>query len=339
MTVTDDRPAALARDPEEPRPTTPAAPGPRRRRGWTTALIAVLAVAVLLAVSPALVSFIEGTARPSGTSSAAGIGVGMEGSGGVATEDGAPADEGEAIAREVAVTADLRLEVGSPSDAAERIGEIARAHDGYVERLSVSGSDAPADAAIEPAWTSDSATLRVPSDRLDAALADLSDLGDVLGTSITREDVTAAAVDLRARISSAEASIARLQELMAQAGSVGDLLEVEAQLAQRQSELEAYQSELEYVEGRVEMSTVNVALVRENAPNPVEPTSPFLDGLLGGWNALVASFGALITLAGFALPWLIPVALVWLIVRLLRRRRRPTAAPSPAEAPAQAERV
>lgn len=331
MTVMDERPAVLDDTDDWP----PAAPPiPRRRRAWVVSLVAILAFVVLLITSPAIVSLVGDSRGVSGGSSAPDVGVGTDATAGSAPEDSAASDEA-APAREVAVTADLRIEVPSPTEAADRIGEIARAHDGYVERLSISGVTATDDAAIEPAWASDSATLRVPSDRLDAVIADLAGLGELVARTITREDVTATAVDLRARISSAEASIARLQELMAQAGSVGDLLEVEAQLAQRQSELEAYQSELEYIEGQVDMSTVNVALVRENAPNPVEPTSPFLDGLLGGWNALVASFGALITVVGFALPWLLPVALVWAIVALIRRRRRPAAA----EAPAEAEKV
>ena len=39
-------------------------------------------------------------------------------------------------------------------------------------------------------------------------------------------------------------------------------------------------------------------------------------------RALVASFGALITVLGFALPWLVPVAIVWGVIALVRRRRR-----------------
>lgn len=320
MTVMEERP--VARDAADRIGPIGRPPEPRRRRIGVGVAIAIVALIALLALSPALASLIRGEVAPSGSTIPS---VGADAAGGLA-EDAAVDEESGAAAREVAITAELRIEVASPADAADRIGEIARQHDGYVERLSVSGSGAPTaddtDAAIEPAWATDTATLRVPSDDLDAVLSELSALGDVLGTNITREDVTATAVDLRARIASAQASIARLQELMAQAGSVADLLEVEAQLAQRQSELEAYESELEHVEGLVSMSTVHVALVRENAPAPVEPGSPFLDGLLGGWNALVASFGALITVLGFALPWLVPVAIVWGVIALVRRRRR-----------------
>ncbi|GAB2523073.1 hypothetical protein GCM10027064_20700 [Microbacterium petrolearium] len=346
----------------------------RRRRSWSGVAIAASLVVVAAVVSPAILNQVRSTSMGESDASwvaepgvadgpwptlpgveAPGAGVSAESSGGAASEDAGSeeAASGDAAAgasasagsgsdgaleedREVAVTAEVSVEVASPADAAEALSALAAEHGGYVQHLAVSAapeasSDDASTSTIAPS-SSDAATLRVPSDSLDAAIADLGGLGEVLRTSIAREDVTGQAVDLRARVAAAEASIARLTELMAEAGSVADLLEVENQLSQRQSELEAYESELEHVEGRVAMSTLQVWLVRQDTPAPVEPGSPFLDGMLTGWNALVAALGGLVAVVGFALPWLVPIAAVVLLVWLIRRRGRARAAARDAEA-------
>ncbi|MGV9768713.1 DUF4349 domain-containing protein [Microbacterium sp. NPDC003461] len=341
----------------------------RRRRAWGGAAIAASLVVVAAVASPAILNGVRGASISESDASgvaepgiagepwptvpgveAPGTGVWGGSSGGAASDEAGSEDAasgGSAAGgsgsdgaleedREVAVTAEVSVEVASPADAAEALSALAAEHGGYVQHLAVSAapeasSDDASTSTIAPS-SSDAATLRVPSDSLDAAIADLGGLGEVLRTSIAREDVTGQAVDLRARVAAAEASIARLTELMAEAGSVADLLEVENQLSQRQSELEAYESELEHVEGRVAMSTLQVWLVRQDTPAPVEPGSPFLDGMLTGWNALVAALGGLVAVVGFALPWLVPIAAVVLLVWLIRRRGRARAAARDAEA-------
>ena len=80
--------------------------------------------------------------------------------------------------------------------------------------------------------------MRVPADALIDLLDDLEDVGNVSSVSVSRSDVTATAVDLDARISALQTSVARLQALMEQAGSVEDLLATKATLSERQAELE-----------------------------------------------------------------------------------------------------
>ena len=316
----------------------------RRRQMWGGLAIAASLVVVAAVVSPALIDSLGGSTS-SGASAPIEQQAESESAGSASgTASDEAADSGtadDATEREVAVTAELSIEVASTGEAAERVREIAAAHDGWIERLSVgtSGESDPTASEgmpgdrTEPSVTGiepypspgpDEATLRVPADRLDAALADLGTLGEVQRTLVTRDDVTAHAVDLRARVSAAETSIARLTELMGEAASVADLLEVETQLAARQAELESARSELEAVEGRVAMSTVIVRFLTEPAPAEVEPSSPFLDGLLSGWNTLMAALGGMVAALGFLLPWLAPLGLIVLIVWAIRRRRTRT---------------
>ena len=102
--------------------------------------------------------------------------------------------------------------------------------------------------------------MRVPADELTGVVDELSALGEVTASSVNRQDVTEQTVDLRARIDAAQASVDRLTELMAQAGSVADLIAAESALAERQATLESYEQQLKSLEGQVAMSSLTVTL-------------------------------------------------------------------------------
>lgn len=111
---------------------------------------------------------------------------------------------------------------------------------------------------------------------------------------------------------------------MAKAGSVGDLLQAEQALSERQAELESLQREYDRLGDQVAMSTLSVDLTRSASAN-VDPNG-FGDGLVAGWNALVGFLGGLIVVIGAVLPWVGAVGVVafvvWLIVRLVHRRHK-----------------
>ena len=249
--------------------------------------------------------------------------------------------ESTAADREVITTASATVVVDDVTAAAHQVADAATAHDGYVESMSVgqSGQPIPVDPntgiaydtypSPDGAWV----TIRVPADQLSAVVEDLSDLGEVTASSINRQDVTQQTVDLRARTEAAQASVDRLTELMSQAASVADLIAVEAALAERQATLESYQQQLEYYEGQVAMSTLTVTLVPVTEPVEADPAG-FTDGLIAGWNGLVATLNGIVIAFGFLIPWIVVVGLagliVWWIVRVIRRRRTQRRTPAAA---------
>ena len=143
----------------------------------------------------------------------------------------------------------------------------------------------------------------------------------MLRSSISRDDVTSTAVDLRARIVSARASVERLTALMGQSGSVADLIAAESALSERQAQLESYEQQLETLDEQVALSTLSVQLTEQTTAAEADPAG-FGDGLLAGRNGLIASMNGLVVALGFLLPWLGIAALVLLAVWFIRRRRR-----------------
>jgi Domain of unknown function (DUF4349) len=179
-------------------------------------------------------------------------------------------------------------------------------------------------------------TLKVPPTQFRPVLNELGGLGTQLSRSQTAEDVTSQAVDIASRLRSQQASVARLRALLDRATTVGAIVQVEGELSQRESDLEALEAQQKRLSELVDLATINVTFVTPDVKvaAPVKKDHlGFLTGLGGGWNALVAAVLVALTVAGALLPFVLLVVLlgvpVWLVVRT---RRHP--APAPAQATA-----
>lgn len=289
-----------------------------------TRSLGTAAVALTLAV-------LVGCSAPSGPSSG-----GADGGGASVPDPAAPGNpEGAPVDadpdRQVVTTASASLAVEDPADAAQRVSELVESAGGRVDERTeqaASGEDGPEGAVAD-------LVVRVPSDALTGVLADLEDLGDVESVSVSRSDVTATAVDLDARISALQSSVARLQALMDGAATTEALLDAEEALSERQEQLESLQSQRALLADQVELSTLRVHL-QPFGVAPAGGPDGFVDGFGTGWRALVAALGAAVVVLGIILPWLGVGALVTagvLVPLRLSRRRSALAAPVPPAPP------
>lgn len=319
----------------------------RRGRWWIGGAAAAAVVVVAAIIAPTLGGLVVTSAGSSESAVAPDMPLVAPDMGGGADsfsgEIGRMDLEGASIAmeestpggREIITNASATVVVDDIPAAVETIGEAAEARDGYVESMSIgqSGVVYPIDPNTgmsydsmpypytpEGAWI----TVRVPADELSGMVRELSALGEVTASTINRQDVTEQAVDLRARIDAAQASVDRLTELMTQAGSLSDLIAAESALAERQAMLESYQQQLESLESMVAMSSLTVTLQPVVERVEADPAG-FFDGLVAGWNGLVATLNGIVVALGFLIPWLVVVAIlgvvVWAIVRGVRRRK------------------
>lgn len=331
MEIAREREAAQARE------RAAQAKRMRRRRTawWTTAAAAVVIVAAA-AIGPALGGLTVAGGGADSIVPAVGDDAEVAPPAGGVAEDGAVTessgrDTSGTSGREIIATAQATVQVDDIAAAAERIGTAAQRRGGYVESMNV-GEDGVVGAEVDSpditlsprsgAWI----TVRVPADELTAAIAELAEVGTVVSSSVSRQDVTAQAIDLRARIDALSASVDRLTELMGRAGTVADLIAAESALSQRQAELESYQQQLKSLESQVALSSLTVALTPTVEPVQADPAG-FGDGLAAGWNGLVATVNGLVVALGFLLPWLAVAAVIaavaWAIVRARRRRGGP----------------
>lgn len=306
-----------------------------RRRRWLTGGGIAAAFVIGVLVTPPILGAVggSGSVTAEGLSMSGGDGMDSSSSSPDRMAQSAPesllgavsdaAVTGEEADREIIATAQATVQVQSIPDAATTIAALAEEHGGYVESteigksIAIDGTSAPAPADSAYGWIS----VRVPSADLTDVIAALGDVGEVLSSSTSKQDVTSVSIDLQARVDSTRASVERLTELMAQSGSVSELIEAEVALTDRQAQLESYEQQLEALQDQVAMSSLQVQLTRETAPTSADPAG-FTDGLLAGWNGLVVSLNALVIAVGFILPWLAIAGVIVLIVWLIRRARR-----------------
>lgn len=220
--------------------------------------------------------------------------------------------------REIIRNADISIRVDDVRGAAAKVDAIAASVDGRVSDENITAMGESESAGL---------TLRVPATSLDAALAQISALGTVESVSIYSNDVTSQAVDLDARIAALRTSVTRLQQLMAQATTAKDLVEIEKELSSRQADLDSLVAQRAALSESVALSTVSVWISPTSAASAVTPPG-FLSGLQSGWNALKTLGATLITVAGFALPFLlallvaaVPIVIVIVIIVSVRRRK------------------
>ena len=255
------------------------------------------------------------------------------GGGASAPEFAAPGDPGGPAtpedpdpARQVVTTASASLAVDDPAEGAQQVSELVESVGGRVEERTeqaASREDGGAGAMAD-------LVVRVPADELTDVLADLEDLGDVESVSIQKSDVTTTAVDMDARISALQTSVARLQALMDGAATTEALLEAEKALSDRQQQLESLQSRRAMLADQVELSTLSVHL-QPFGVAPAGGPDGFTEGLGTGWRALVTVASAAVVVLGVLLPWLVVAALVTVaVVAAIRLVRRRAAVPAPA---------
>ncbi|HKT58255.1 MAG TPA: DUF4349 domain-containing protein [Microbacterium sp.] len=320
----------------------------KRRRviGWGSAAAIVVIAAV--AIGPVIASTV--TRGSAGSSSlglvappAQGRGVPAPdtGSTGSGTTGSGKSPDGSGSARQIVATAQATVQVDDVAAAARTIAAAAQKRGGYVESMNVGGNGTPVPTPEATPGVAESSvaqggtiTVRVPAAQLTAAISALSAVGTVQASSISQQDVTTQAIDLRAQIDALQASVTRLTELMRKSGTVADLIAAESALEQRQADLESARQQLATLSNQVSLSSLTVTLLLKPTPAQAAPAG-FGDGFTAGWNGLVAVVDGIIIGIGFLLPWLViavvVAAIVWGILRWRHRRRSRVQAVVPAD--------
>ncbi len=179
--------------------------------------------------------------------------------------------------------------------------------------------------------------IRVPSPRFSEAMSALEQVDGVVASNRGSEDVTTQVIDNDVRVRAQEASLKRVELLLAEATSLKNLIWIESQLTTRQAELDSLKSQQSWLTDQTSLSTITVDISKKKAKvekSDDETPAGFLTGLRGGMKALGGTFAAVATIVGALLPFAV-VALVvgvpvWLVVR---RRRVARPLPAPAETP------
>lgn len=217
------------------------------------------------------------------------------------------------VGRSVVRTAEITVTVADVRRAADRSQEVVRAAGGTLESEEAAGADQGAFATLR---------LRVPPARLEEMVNAIAALGKELQRRVGTEDVTEQVVDLDSRLATSRASVNRVRRLLSRAEDLGDVVNLEGELAKREAELESLQARARALSGQVEMATLEVRLRRATAAATDDGPVDFADGLSAGWRALKGVGRVLAVTLGALLPFT-PLLLLAVPLRWWLRSRRP----------------
>ncbi|MBN2026692.1 MAG: DUF4349 domain-containing protein [Actinobacteria bacterium] len=194
---------------------------------------------------------------------------------------------------------------------------ITSAAGGYVEGESASRDD--------EGLTYATLTLRIPADKFDGVVAEVSALGEVVSTQVSTNDVSAEYVDLESRLRHLQAEEEFYLSLIAEAQTVQEMITIREHLNSIQLEKEQVQGRINFLDQQVGFSTLTLS---------VDEKSPDEEDVEGFWASVgdaFINFGRGLKKLGigffYALPYLVILAviamIVWLLVRRSRRRGTP----------------
>jgi hypothetical protein len=251
-------------------------------------------------------------------------------SGDTATSSGASSDTPGSLVTERAIIAS-----GTISLASKDVGETRREVQRIVDAQGGNVTDENTETDDEGDTSYARLVIRVPSSKFSASMEALEKAGSLRSSNRGSDDVTTQVIDTGVRVRAQEASLKRVELLLAEAKTLKDVIWIESQLTTRQAELDSLKSQQSWLKDQTSMSTITVDIssdfgVVQEEPDDETPAG-FMAGLKGGMKAMGAMLAALATILGALLPFsLVALVLglpVWLVVR---RRRTPAVPETPA---------
>jgi Domain of unknown function (DUF4349) len=278
------------------------------------------------AMKEALPAGAQAAAIPSPMASAAAgsraLGLPSQGSGAVTTVQLAPGSD-------IIYHAQLTVRAQNVNSATSKATQIAEGTGGYVS--SENNSSNP----DHPSQATATITLKIPVTSYAGTLGELANsLGTQLSLQQQAQDVTEQVADVNSQVASYEAAIAQLRALLSHAGSVNDLLNVQNQINQEETQLEALEAQQRALSHETTYATVTVTILGPKAKPPVHhrKAPPSLGGgWKAGWRGLRITADWTLAFLGAVAPFAVVAAVIAFVILRGRRwllRRRPTARPA-----------
>jgi hypothetical protein len=199
-------------------------------------------------------------------------------------------------------------------DAADGVIEVADRYQGFVLRSNVSGGDrGRAGATLE---------LRIPSDKLQSALRDLSELAHVRSRTQTTQDITARFVSARSRLNDAVAERRALLRQLGRAVTINETASIRASLRLANRRIAAVRSDLRSLRNRVNFSTVSVAIEADESIKASGGNWTPGDALRDARDILRTTLGILLVSLAVLLPLVALSLVAWFAARGVRRGYR-----------------
>ena len=201
-------------------------------------------------------------------------------------------------------------------------GKIAEMN-GYVESQNIYNGSSYANRRYRNA----NLTIRVPADIVDTFAQEVSGIANVVRNQVNKKDVTLSYVDTESRKAALETEQKRLLELLEQAETMSDLLEIEGRLTEVRYQLESTASQLRTYDNQIDYATIYLYIeeVQEYTPTAEKTvwqriTEGFANSLEDLWDSLVDLFVWLIVASPFILVYGGILIGIFLLIKSIRKK-------------------
>ncbi len=207
----------------------------------------------------------------------------------------------------------------------DKVAGLAVKYNGYVVSSDFRGRDQSLNGTI---------TIRVAADKYDEAMAEIRALGiRVVSEQSSTQDVTAQYIDLKARLTNAQATEAQYLTLLTRAQQISDIMLVQDKLSQVRQTIEQLQGQIGYLENTSATSLIAVTIMPDGSSQPVvEGDWSFTDHVKSAAHGFI-EFGKVFLTVLIWVGIFVPVWGTVLGVRYWRRKKKRTQAPPPPAPP------
>lgn len=219
------------------------------------------------------------------------------------------------------ITVDLYAETDDLDALTAALDEKITALNGYVEDQSVYNGSTYANRRYRSA----NLTIRIPAEDVDKFAEEVGGISNVVSKSKNLEDVTLRYVATESRMTALQTEEARLLELLAQAETMSDLLEIEARLTDVRYELESVTSQKRLYDNQIDYATIYLTIEEVQEYTPVEEPTLW-ERISGGFTDSLKGLGEgaldLLVWVITSSPYLVVFIGIALVVLLLVKRVR-----------------
>lgn len=152
--------------------------------------------------------------------------------------------------RDIIFTADLQIAVTDVAAAGTEAAQKIEALGGFLFGQQTVGGNDPRSILV----------FKIIPEQFQTALEQLGSIGELRNQTISADDVTERVVNLESQITTNQASVERLRELLQGAGTVEELAQLEAQLLARETALEQLRGTLRTLQDQVALATITVRI-------------------------------------------------------------------------------
>lgn len=238
-------------------------------------------------------------------------------------EDSGQAEDGASDRLENAkmiYTARMEVETTAFDTAAADLRTLVEILGGYFEQAAVHNYGS--------GYRSGDYTVRVPADQFQPFLDRVGTLCHVTYQEQTSENVSEAYYDAESRLATQRTKLERLQNLLAQAENMEDIITIESAISDTELEIERLTGTLRQYDALVDYATVHLSLQEVyQLSNVEEPATSFASRMgaafASGWRGFVSALEGLAVALAYGWVWLLLLAAAGTAAgRILWKRRR-----------------